>query len=449
MRNIKRWSFRYEVLKFFASIVHRAAHKYFTVNGLENVPRNEPVILAPNHQNALLDPLAIIFSGDLQPAFLARADIFRNKVVAGILNRLKIAPVYRIRDGKDSLEKNKEVFENSINILKTNRFLCLFPEAAHIGMKSMIPHKKAIPRIVFIAAEMTNFEMDIKIVPVGINYTHYYQFRRSLTINYGKPISSKDYYELYKNEGELKASIALRDAIFEAMKELVVHVPDKPGYDLYDQAFAMMRPEAYEKAGVRKSLKNFVKAEQLLTEKIYFRLENYTEDKEALIAKAKLYKKLKEKLGFSEDELEKGSINSGELLLNTLLITLLIPLGTYGAIANGWLFYLTRYPYRSRIKDPQFWSTFSFVFSLVFYPLWLIVQFFILRALLPGWAYALGITLFSIPSGIIGWETGQMIKRNFRRIKYKRLLKSKNKHFRKMLSLRKELKTYYQKTIEE
>ena len=40
----------------------------------------------------------------------------------------------------------------------------------------------------------------VKIVPVGIDYGNYDKSGRHLIINYGKPISIKDYYELYKEK---------------------------------------------------------------------------------------------------------------------------------------------------------------------------------------------------------------------------------------------------------
>ncbi len=42
--------------------------------GRENIPLGEPVIFAPNHQNALSDPMAIILHTTFQPVWLGRAD---------------------------------------------------------------------------------------------------------------------------------------------------------------------------------------------------------------------------------------------------------------------------------------------------------------------------------------------------------------------------------------
>lgn len=448
MKRVEKWTFGYQTLRFFAGIVHRLTYKHFTINGLENVPKNQPVIFAPNHQNALLDPLAIVFAGDFQPVFLARADIFKKKFIARVLNFMKIAPVYRIRDGKQSLEKNKEVFENSVRILQNNRYLCLFPEGKHVGKKSMNPHKKAIPRIVFIAAELTNFDLDINIVPVGINYSHYYKFRRNVTINFGKPIKTKQYYETYKAEGETKAANAMRNDIFDAVRELVVHVPNKEYYSLYKQAFEMMRPEVAKKLGIKNMYKYFVETERFITSKIDASITNKPELAGNYTEKAKKYQKIKDRLNLRERDLLKGSIGILETIKVLFIILLLLPFGIYGAIANGWVYYITRYPYRKAIKDKQFWSTFSFGLSFLVYPIWLLALTFIITAFIHNWLLSLAIALLFIPSGIIAWETGQLFMRTLHRIRVNILKKRKSKVFFELVSLRNELYNFYKNCID-
>lgn len=447
MRNVEQTSLIYIILKFCTSIVHRLTHKHFTVNGLENIPEGEPIIFAPNHQNALLDPLALVFAGSSEPVFLARADIFKKKLIARFLNAIKIAPVYRIRDGKQSLEKNKGVFESSVRILQNNHSLCLFPEGKHVGMKSMDPHKKAIPRIVFIAAELTNFDLDINIVPVGINYSHYYKFRRNITVNFGKPIKTKQYYKTYKAEGETKAANAMRNDIFEAVCKLVVHVPNKNHYELYEQAFEMMRNETAQKLGIERMYKYFVDIERFLTSKIAGNLSDNDELGELLTQKATKYQALKKKLKLRERALVKGKIGFGKTVFSFFVMLLMLPFGIFGAIANGWVFYVTRYPYRKKIKDKQFWSTFSFGLSFFIYYLWLIILVFILAAVFHNWLLAIALALLSIPSGIIAWETGQLFLQVIRRLRFNSLQRKNNQTFAQMMELRAELYNFYKNSI--
>ncbi|MFA9389278.1 MAG: 1-acyl-sn-glycerol-3-phosphate acyltransferase [Prolixibacteraceae bacterium] len=447
MKKVEQWSLLYEILRPFGRFIFWMAHRKIVVTGTENIPKGEPVIMAPNHQNALSDDLAMVFYLKQQPVFLGRADMFKNKTAAKLLNFLKVIPVFRIRDGKDTLDRNKAVYENCVQILKQNKTICIYPEAGDNRMKSMIGHKKPIPRIAFYAAEATNFEMDVKVVPVGMYYSHYYHFRRELYIAFGKPISSKDYYKLFREEGEAKAINKFRNDLFEAIRKLIVHVPDKKSYDLYDSGFEMFRAKVLEKLGLKNHLKNKVKAEQYLSEKINEALENEETEKDDLLKKSQTYKRLKKRFNFNEKELAKGEIGVSGFIANMLLAIILLPIAAYGTLANGWLFYLTRFPYRKKIKDDHFYSTISYGLSFILFPLWFIGQYFILHSIFDSWLIAIGLLIFSIPSGVVAWEIGQLILSTFHRLKYNQLQKTSNKLFKQLLDIRIELIRFFTKTI--
>ena len=97
--NIEKYSARYALLKRVAGFWHNNIfYRKIIVVGRENINPDEHLIFAPNHQNALMDALAVLFTHKGQPIFLARADIFKKKTVASLLYFMKILPVYRIRD---------------------------------------------------------------------------------------------------------------------------------------------------------------------------------------------------------------------------------------------------------------------------------------------------------------------------------------------------------------
>lgn len=445
MKKVEQFSIGYALLKVIAYIPFRITHHRFIINGQENIPKNRPIIFAPNHQNALLDPLAIIFATSLQPVFLARADIFKNKWIAQILHFLKILPVYRIRDGKETLSKNEDVFNEAFHILKSNKALCLFPEGAHIGIKSMLPHKKAIPRIVFLSAEKSNETLNTQIVPVGINYSNYYGFRRNVTINYGKPLQAMEYYPILKKEGENAATLKLREDLFDAVRQLVVYVPDKSSYVLFEEAFKMAAslniPLSHSK--------DFVPAEQMIIEKLAQYLDLNQDQKTSWTEMAKEYQLLKNQLKLTENTLSDTDVDIATKMKNILLLSIGLPFSLWGTLSNGWLFYLTRYPYRKGIKDPQFYSSVSYVLTLLLFPLWFVAEYFILQAILQSGWLALGLIAISIPGGIFAWETGQLIINFFNKIQFRRLTKTVSVEYNRLKILRAELLAFYQKCMME
>lgn len=82
---------------------------------MNQFPKKAAIIFAPNHQNALLDALryCLLF---LKRCIYTRADIFKKKMVAKILRFLKILPIFRIRDGYESLTYNDAVFNEAMGV---------------------------------------------------------------------------------------------------------------------------------------------------------------------------------------------------------------------------------------------------------------------------------------------------------------------------------------------
>src|ERR1035437_1195995 len=154
---MRNWSAGYEIIRSYVKFAFWLSHKKIIVTGRQHIPKGKPIIFAPNHQNALMDPLAIACTNTYQTIWLARADIFKSKTVRSILKYLKLLPIYCIRDGKENLSNNEHVFSEVSQILKNKQTIALFPEAAHSGKRQMLPHKKAIPRIALQAEDQNHF----------------------------------------------------------------------------------------------------------------------------------------------------------------------------------------------------------------------------------------------------------------------------------------------------
>ena len=200
----------------------------------ENVSKNRPIIFAPNHRNALLDALLIVYAGyhNKQVVFLARADIFKQKFVAWMLRGMRIIPVFRMRDGKDNLDKNKDIFGSAARILKKNNPVAIFPEARHNPKQSLLPIQKAVPRIVLPTEESLNFELNSQIVPVSIYYRDIFGFLTDVYVTFGTPIEVSQYKEIYNDNPNL-ANNQLRQELEKSLKSMVVDIWNDEFYEEY------------------------------------------------------------------------------------------------------------------------------------------------------------------------------------------------------------------------
>ena len=73
------------------------------MHNVENVLKHKPVLLLANHQNALLDALLIATKCGRFSYFLTRAAVFKKSFVNKILRSLQMLPVYRVRDGWNTI----------------------------------------------------------------------------------------------------------------------------------------------------------------------------------------------------------------------------------------------------------------------------------------------------------------------------------------------------------
>ncbi len=383
-----RWSLAYEILRFFVKLIHDWFYRRIIIIGKENIPRKKPVVFAPNHQNALMDPLAIIFTNKLQTVFLTRSDVFLSFLVP-VFSFLKMLPVYRIRDGAGALKNNERIFNKSVEILEARMSMALFPEALHFGKRSLRPLKKAIPRIVFMAEEKNNFSLDIQIVPVGIYYDNYTDSNSLLQVNYGKAISVKDFKASYEKNPQ-KAMLELRDAISEGIKPLIIHIEDLDNYELYETLRYLLRKKAARKFKIKAPNKNWfiidkkvIAGISKLDEKSFEKLKELYEE----------FMELYKKSGLKSYEIKKT--NWLKFSINNLMLLAGFPIFAFAFINNFIPYFLLQNFLKKKVKDPQFHSSLKFGFGLFLWPL-----YYLLISLIPYfiagdfyWSYFLLLTI--------------------------------------------------------
>jgi 1-acyl-sn-glycerol-3-phosphate acyltransferase len=402
---MKRWSLGYEFIRTYVRFAFWLTHKKITVTGTENIPKREPVIFAPNHQNALMDPLAIACTNPLQSVWLARADIFQLKATQPILKYLKILPIYRIRDGKENLSNNEHIFQQVIHILENKHSIALFPEAAHSGKRQMLPHKKAIPRIALEAEEKNQFNLDLQIVPVGIFYDHYWNFNRSLIIEYGKPIGIDKYKEEYAGNPQ-KAMMNLRDEIYRCLEPLTLNIKSQSHYQEYEN-IRIIAGNTYSsiKFFSKKTSLQLFKAEKELIGKIWNLEAGSPETFDKIIATCSEYCNSLKLADHSDKEISMAEqANWPNLLIELILIIFSGPIFLFGFVFNALPLFVPRLILARKVKDTAFLSTFNFVIGLILFPLFYILCAAIIFLLSGSWISALIIFILMPFGGKIAFQ---------------------------------------------
>jgi 1-acyl-sn-glycerol-3-phosphate acyltransferase len=399
----EKWSLGYWCLKQYIIFADWLIHKKVIVTGKEKIPRDKPIVFAPNHQNTLSDPMAVLLHTRFQPVWLARADIFKSKTINAILKFLKIMPVYRMRDGKENLAKNDKTFADSIKVLENNFALALFPEAAHSGKRQMLSHKKAVPRIVFMAEEKTNFSLDIQIIPTGIYYSHYWKFDRTLIVNFGDPIPVQNYIEQLKKNPNA-ATLALREEIETSIQPLVLNIASKKFYDEFEIIRSIYGKHLLKRKKIKNTTINRFQTDQSLSNNLDELEINFPEETTKLVEAAKSYNTKLKQLKIRDWLVDKSKNGVWKLFLNKFVLIIGLPLFLYGALFNIIPFLFIDRLIRKKVKDWTFWSSFFLAAGIVLFPLVYFIELMAVGWLLPGTGLKL-LFLLSLPfSGKVAFK---------------------------------------------
>ncbi len=368
-RTIDRFSLRYRLLKIYAAFSQWIFYRRIQVKFRDRIPRDRSVLLAPNHQNALMDAMAALLPTSHDSVFLARADIFKKKFVAGILRLFKILPVYRIRDGASELGKNEEVFQEAVDVLLRKKCpVAIMPEGNHGNKRRLRPLVKGIFRVAFQAQESYGEQPGVVIVPVGIDYSKYSIFRGKLFVQFGEPIEVNEYYPAYL-ENQPKAINLIRARLAEEMRKYIIDIQSDDHYEMYMLLRNVYNDDMRKQTGHRKNtLYNRLLADQQMIRKL-FEVEQQEGGKIQEIDKlCATYKEGVEDLGMRDWLFRHSRYSWMGLIMADIGMLAFLPVFLYGTITNYFPYWFTA-KISKKLKDPQFHSTFKFVIGMILFPL--------------------------------------------------------------------------------
>lgn len=394
---VYKYDYRY---KFCLPLVKSAYKNNFNkihVKGIENIPKDKrkPVIFAPNHKNAVVDGLNIVNISKRQIVFLARADIFTNKFTNWILDGVKVMPIYRIRDGKDELQKNEEVFKNSAKVLKNGNALCLFPEAVHNPRVSLLPLKKGIPRIALLTEASEDFNLDTSIVPVATHYYYINEFMQDVYIEFCKPINVKEYEEEYK-ENPNHAINSLRKDLDAQLRDKMIDASNKNYYYFYIDTINLCSKQLAKKKYKDEEF-GVIYASQDIVNKLD---ELYENDRPKFLEVTNDYGRIYSILALHKlkttDPIHR-EIKGFEIFFRIFLLVLMAPISLF-ALINTLIPILLYKLIRKKIKEKQFIDSIRIVSALIFVTLFYLIQTIIVGVLLNSFLFALVYLIISLLS---------------------------------------------------
>lgn len=144
--------------------------------GKENVI-DGGAILAGNHSSNW-DPVLVAVTCPRSLAFMAKSELFKNKVFGFILKKMGAFPVSR---GKGDIGAVK----TALTILKNEKLMIMFPEGTRVKKNEKIEPK---PGVVMISTHSK-----VPVIPVNISGS--FKWMSKITVTYGTPIYLDEYYD--------------------------------------------------------------------------------------------------------------------------------------------------------------------------------------------------------------------------------------------------------------
>lgn len=193
----------YYAAKFLVWIAFHIAYDLH-YEGRENIPKGASVIYASNHRTNA-DPPLVGAGARGKYSFMAKEELFRNKIFAWLIRALGAFPVSR---GKGDMA----VIDKAVERLRSGRSLMIFPEGTR--SKDGKVHRGKT------GAALIAARSGAAIIPVGIVFGEKLKFRCKIKVKYGKPINAADYCEIC-DEPNPRALVKLKNAYMEEITKLV------------------------------------------------------------------------------------------------------------------------------------------------------------------------------------------------------------------------------------
>ncbi|MBP3379353.1 MAG: 1-acyl-sn-glycerol-3-phosphate acyltransferase [Ruminococcus sp.] len=198
----------YYVAKFLVWIAFHISFR-LRFQGRENIPKKEQVIYASNHRTNA-DPPLVGCGARGKYAFMAKEELFRNKLFAWLIRSLGAFPVSR---GKG----DTAVLDTAVERLEGGRSLMIFPEGTR--SKDGKVHRGHS------GAAVISVRSGKAIIPVGIVFGEKLKFRTRVTVKYGESIFPGDYVDDLENPNP-RQLVKLKNKYMEEIKRLVEGEPE-------------------------------------------------------------------------------------------------------------------------------------------------------------------------------------------------------------------------------
>jgi 1-acyl-sn-glycerol-3-phosphate acyltransferase len=407
----------YQVVRRLARWLLGLFYGHIEVVGAERIPPAGPLILAANHQNAIVDPMILMAAVPRRLRPIAKAPLFRYPILGSLVRMAGAIPVHRRHDPGSDPAQNAAMFAAATGTLASGGVILIFPEGVSQAEPRLMPLRTGTARMALAAAAAG---VTPTLLPAGLVYQEPGTFRtgRALVL-VGEPVPLPDGPDLDRGAPEAAAR-QLTGRLETALRRLIVEARDRQALGLARAAEAIWHAEekAPAEAGVAEGplrtewLRRALRAYRYL-------LARDPERIQAVVHSVERYARDLAGAGVTDEQLSRTyapSVVRRYALHEGLPLLMGVPLAALGLVVHGLPYELIRLAVRLLRPEPDVEATYKILGGVVIYPLgWAVEGWLVWR--LGGWLALVLFVLLLLPTGFFAltwWERLARVRREAR-----------------------------------
>lgn len=368
----------YRILHFIFGLAVRMFFRRIEVQGIENVPASGPVLLLPNHPNALADALVILVKLDRPVSLTAKSTLAYNPLLRFFIRLTNVILLHRKQDVKKGSDpsRNLGAIEECSNRLRKGAAVCLFPEGQSHSDSALRPFRWGAARIALAYQETGDTAAPLTIVPVGLNFLNKDQFRSDVWLRFGEPIQVTEWI---RNNPEGDAAL-LTSSIEQQVKELTLNFEKRRDSVLMEWAAEILGTGGLPPVPIGQDQPK-VSSHLTLVRLIRDGYEQLKEKRSVEL------KKLQEQVRRYRSELRQLGIAPGEvyilmtwrraaffILQETTVLLVGLPVALFGLVNHLLPAVVVRAIAKKMANEKDQWASCTIFPSIVFFPLFYTIQ---------------------------------------------------------------------------
>ncbi len=186
----------YRVLKAIVGVLFKLIYR-INVKGIENIPKDGAFIVSANHTH-IFDPIVLAVIIDRQVFFLAKKELFKNKIFSKFFSSLGVIAI-------DRKNNDFKAIKMCFKVIRNKNILGIFPEGTRVKNVDISNMKKGVALIAL--------KNDTNIVPIHIDAS--YKIFSKINIEIYKKIEVNEFKNLDESEAIDKLTEKLFNSIYQ------------------------------------------------------------------------------------------------------------------------------------------------------------------------------------------------------------------------------------------